>query len=76
MNVHPDYIDMSGTGGKMTYPLAHYEGFLSWINDQYHGDVWQVLPRSISRFVHACQPLLPDSMVAPSLLASPPVRSL
>ena len=76
MNVHPDYIDMTGTGGKMTYPLAHYEGFLRWISDQYREDVWQVLPRIISSFLHASQPLLPDSIVTPPLLASLPSSSI
>ncbi|MCF7675973.1 MAG: hypothetical protein K9N23_22225 [Akkermansiaceae bacterium] len=53
MNVHPDYIDMTGTGEPMTYPLDHYEGFLSWLRDTYQHDVWQVLPREISRFVRS-----------------------
>lgn len=54
MNVHPDYIDLTGTGSPNTYPSAHYEGFLRWLRDTYQNEAWQVLPREVSRFVLAC----------------------
>jgi len=70
MNVHPDYIDMTGSGNGMTYPLGHYEGFLRWVSEQYNGEVWHVLPREISRFVRAHQQVLPDA--EPPIAASAP----
>ena len=76
MNVHPDYIDMTGSGDGMTYPLAHYEGFLSWIREQYNDQAWQVLPREISSFVNTCQPLLPDRSDVPSSAPHPPCASI
>jgi predicted glycosyltransferase len=75
MNVHPDYIDMTGSGKRMTYPLAHYEGFLRWVRHQYHGEAWQVLPREISRFVLAHHPVLPAAAAAPPRVASAPRAS-
>lgn len=53
LNVHPDYMDMTGSGDSMSYPAAHYEGFLRWLRDHYEDDVWKVLPREISRFAFA-----------------------
>ena len=73
MNVHPDYIDMTGSGTRMTYPLAHYEGFLRWVGEQYPGQAWQVLPREISRFVRSRQPLLPVSASESSLVTPAPL---
>ena len=58
LNAHPDYIDMTGAGEPMTYPLAHYEGFLRWLGEQYREQVWQILPRELSRFVLAHMPAL------------------
>ncbi|MCX6880618.1 MAG: DUF354 domain-containing protein [Verrucomicrobia bacterium] len=73
VNVHPDYIDMTGSGKRMTYPLAHYEGFLRWIREQYEGEVWQVLPREISRFVLSHQPGLPESAAEPPIVTPAPL---
>jgi len=69
LNVHPDYIDMRGTGESMTFPLAHYEGFLSWVLERYKQDVWQALPREISRFVLAQQPALQQAATESSVIA-------
>jgi len=70
MNVHPDYIDMQGSGDRMTFPLAHYEGFLGWIKERYQAEVWQVLPREISRFVRGHQAVLPVAVAEPPGTAS------
>lgn len=51
LNVHPDYIDLTGAGSAMAYPLSHYEGFLRWLSDTYRGQIWSALPREVSRFV-------------------------
>ena len=75
MNVHPDYIDMTGSDKGMTYPLSHYEGFLRWISDQYKEEAWQVLPREISHFVHACQPLPPDGIDEQTVVTAAPSSS-
>jgi predicted glycosyltransferase len=68
MNVHPDYMDMTGSGDSMTYPLAHYEGFLCWVREQYQAEAWQVLPREISRFVRAHQPVPPEAAAKPPII--------
>ena len=65
MNVHPDYIDMTGCGNHMTYPLAHYEGFLRWVREQYDGEAWQVLPSAIPRFIRAHQTVLTPALTEP-----------
>jgi uncharacterized protein len=70
VNVHPDYIDMTGADTPMTYPLAHYEGFLRWIKEKYRGEAWQVLPREVSRFVHGQQALPPGTVAEESQPAS------
>jgi predicted glycosyltransferase len=72
VNVHPDYIDMTDSGKRMTYPLAHYDGFLRWIREQSEGEAWQVLPREISRFVRSLQPDLPESAAEPPPSAAVP----
>lgn len=75
MNVHPDYIDMTGSGDRMTYPPAHYEEFLRWIREQYQEEVWQVLPREISRFVRSSQPLPPEAAAETPAIAPAPGSS-
>jgi predicted glycosyltransferase len=75
VNVHPDYIDMTGSGHRMTYPLAHYEGFLRWVSDQYQGQVWQALPREISRFVLEHRLALPEAAAEPSGMTPAPCFS-
>ena len=65
MNVHPDYIDMTGSRTRMTYPLAHYNEFLHWVRDQASEDVWHVLPREMSRFVSTRQLVPPQSAAEP-----------
>jgi predicted glycosyltransferase len=72
VNVHPDYIDMNGSGTRMTYPLAHYEGFLRWVSEQAPGDAWQVLPREIAQFVRSRHPLPPPTGTAPAAISSLP----
>jgi predicted glycosyltransferase len=72
MNVHPDYIDMTGTGNRMTYPLAHYEGFLRWVREHYKAEVWPALPREISQFVRAHQPVRPEASEEMPTISSQP----
>jgi predicted glycosyltransferase len=72
VNVHPDYIDMHGCGTRMTYPQAHYEGFLRWIGEQFRGEAWQALPREIAQFVRTRQPSPPPANTAPAAVSPPP----
>ncbi|MEN9975188.1 MAG: hypothetical protein RLZZ282_1194, partial [Verrucomicrobiota bacterium] len=51
VNVHPDYMHLSESAERMTYPITHYDGFLRWVREEYQGEFWQALPREISRFV-------------------------
>jgi hypothetical protein len=71
MNVHPDYIDLTGAGKPTTYPLAHYEGFLRWLSDTYQNEVWRALPREVSRFILAHRTPPPPAAAIPGVPAAP-----
>lgn len=51
VNVHPDYIDFTGTGDEMRFPASHYESLLMHMAEKYGDALWPVLPREVSRFV-------------------------
>ncbi len=48
INIHPDYIDFSGSGSPTTYPVNHVREFLQHLCDSYQGRFWNPLAREIS----------------------------
>jgi len=53
VNVHPDYIDFSGVGGAMSFPVERYERLLAKIRNEFAAQAWAVLPREVAAFVKA-----------------------
>lgn len=53
LDVHPDYVDVTGPGRPGTsYPARLYTEFLDYICQEYAGQFWQPLPRQVAEFVH------------------------
>jgi predicted glycosyltransferase len=51
VNVHPDYMDFTGSGDELHFAASHYESLLKHMASK-HGDaLWSVLPRDVSNFV-------------------------
>jgi len=73
LDVHPDYIDLNGTGQPgASYPVKLYTEFLTYVKQQYAGRYWQALPRDVAQFAGA--QLAPKSTGAISVPAQPPAR--
>jgi len=51
VNVHPDYMAVSGPGTARQYPASHYESFLRHVRDHHRGKYWHVLARDLARWV-------------------------
>jgi len=53
VNVHPDYIDFTGTGGgKKEYPASLYADFLRHVTLRHDGRYWSPLPRDLTTWDH------------------------
>ena len=51
LNTHSDYMNFSRENlGNEEYPLKYYSGFLEYINENYDGQYWHVLPKEMARF--------------------------
>jgi len=51
LNTHSDYMNFSrGKLGNEEYPLKYYSGFLEYINENYDGQYWHVLPKEMARY--------------------------
>ena len=49
LNVHPDYLGFDRKKpGAAEYPSAWYEEFLKYIQENYRGQYWNVLPRELA----------------------------
>jgi glycosyltransferase involved in cell wall biosynthesis len=46
----------NGKTGWDEFPVEHYEEFLQYAHESYHGAFWQVLPRDVARFYCASLP--------------------
>ena len=52
MNVHPDYMALSGNQpSRYEYPLSHYRELLSHVRSQFKDQYWHVLPKEMAEFV-------------------------
>ncbi|OHB64495.1 MAG: hypothetical protein A2Y76_01310 [Planctomycetes bacterium RBG_13_60_9] len=50
MLTHPDYMEFDGRPAFDTYPAAHYQEFLEYVQSRYAGQYWHALPRDVARF--------------------------
>ena len=51
LNTHSDYMNFSRRKlGDEEYPLEYYSGFLEYINENYDGQYWHVLPKEMARY--------------------------
>ena len=51
VNVHPDYMNFSGSKCALEeYPAGYYKEFLEHIKRNFEGQYWHVLPRDLARF--------------------------
>ena len=51
INVHPDYMKLNNTYDKTeNYPVDLYINFLEYINTNYSGKFWNVLPKDIAQY--------------------------
>lgn len=49
VNIHPDYIDFSGSGQtNAEYPVARAREFLDYVSKRFAGTFWQPLPRELA----------------------------
>ncbi|HEY5813595.1 MAG TPA: glycosyltransferase [Terrimicrobiaceae bacterium] len=49
MNVHPDYVDLPGTGSSYdVFPARLYENFLSSVSNNYRDRFWNPAPRELA----------------------------
>lgn len=50
INSHPDYMNFNGRRcADEEYPAAYYEDFLKYIQSNFGGQYWHVLPRDLAR---------------------------
>lgn len=72
INVHPDYLDFTGTGrNARQFPASHYLDFLKYIRTRYAGRYWQPLPRELAAWYRDICPV-PAPVTAPN----PPLPDL
>ncbi|NOZ81320.1 MAG: hypothetical protein GXP63_06645 [DPANN group archaeon] len=50
LTTHPDYMNLNGKQGLEEYPVEYYREFLDYIDSEYNGRYWHVLPSEMSRF--------------------------
>lgn len=51
INTHPDYMTFNGAACKNEeYPVQYYEQFLRYVQAEYGGQYWHVLPRDLARY--------------------------
>ena len=51
INVHPDYLNLNTKYEKREiYPVDNYINFLEYINTNYSGKFWNVLPKEIAQY--------------------------
>ena len=56
VNVHPDYIHFNGTAtGAEEYPEQLYRNFLKYLQENYKGQYWHVLPAEAAIFIEKSQ---------------------
>ena len=48
VNIHPDYIDFSGSGNTSHYPASMLTEFLEYIRAEYSGAYWNPLARDLA----------------------------
>jgi hypothetical protein len=49
VNIHPDYIDFSGSGNSSTcYPASLLNEFMEYIRTKHHGNYWNPLARDLA----------------------------
>ncbi len=52
INVHPDYLQFSGTKPSAKgFPASHYEKLLQHVKSEYGGQYWPALPREVAHWV-------------------------
>jgi hypothetical protein len=52
IDVHPDYVDVSGPGQPgLTYPAEFYARFLEYVQRKYAGQYWMALPKQVASYV-------------------------
>lgn len=50
VNVHPDYIDFDGSGKQATYPVRHYQEFLTQAKSKYENQYWHATPGEVANW--------------------------
>jgi glycosyltransferase involved in cell wall biosynthesis len=51
LNVHPDYINFSGTKlSDREYPVAMYTEFLKYLSSRYSGNFWNPQPKNLAQW--------------------------
>jgi hypothetical protein len=58
VNVHPDYIDFSGSGSASEFSAALYESLLKYVATRYRDTCWFALPRDVAQYVAQFKPFL------------------
>jgi glycosyltransferase involved in cell wall biosynthesis len=57
LNVHPDYINFDeSTKTNRSFPCAHYQEFLEYIQAKYANLYWHALPRDVAGFCEVVRP--------------------
>ena len=51
LNVHPDYMNFSGTPGPSEYRASLYRDFLMYVKSRYQDTCWFALPREVANYV-------------------------
>ncbi|MBX3744426.1 MAG: glycosyltransferase [Verrucomicrobiae bacterium] len=78
INVHPDYLDFSGSGrNARQFPASHYLDFLKYVRTRYAGRYWQPLPKDLAAWYRdTCPAPSPVPAPAPSIpeISTPDAR--
>jgi hypothetical protein len=50
VNVHPDYINFDNVFSNEEYPISIYSSFLEFLQDKYHEQFWNALPKDVALY--------------------------
>jgi hypothetical protein len=51
VNVHPDYLSLIGpSSSAREFPVARYSELLSYVEQRYRGQYWNVVPKNLARW--------------------------
>jgi len=64
--IHPDYIHFGSKSKYGTYSSHLYSSFLSWVKEEFDGQFWHALPKTVARHVAGTERNTPARAPAPA----------